>query len=97
MRFVVWHLPPPPPINICVVDRIGFDVSGGPQARSPAQGQIRLQSPQMTTQVRVMTPLGAGVRTLTPQHRIVTVSAPITTASNTTTVRLTTVSPHHLL
>jgi hypothetical protein len=75
------------------VDRIGFDVSGGPQARSPAQGQIRLQAPQMTTQVRVMTPMGAGVRAPTLQHRIVTVSAPTTAASNTTTVRLTTVSP----
>lgn len=88
---------PSPLINKYVVDRIGFDVSGGPQARSPAQGQIRLQAPQMTTQVRVMTPMGAGVRAPTLQHRIVTVSAPITAASNTTTVRLTTVSPHQLL
>jgi hypothetical protein len=47
----------------------------------------------MTTQVRVMTPMGAGVRAPTLQHRIVTVSAPTTAASNTTTVRLTTVSP----
>ncbi|CAB3381433.1 Hypothetical predicted protein [Cloeon dipterum] len=94
-ELVIDGIRPPPMTVVYQLPQGGLVMPTTLQARAPTQGgqQIRLQAAQsqLATQVRVMTPLGAGVRAPTLQHRIVTVSAP-QAASNTTTttVRLTT-------
>ncbi|CAB3381431.1 Hypothetical predicted protein [Cloeon dipterum] len=79
-ELVIDGIRPPPMTVVYQLPQGGLVMPTTLQARAPTQGgqQIRLQAAQsqLATQVRVMTPLGAGVRAPTLQHRIVTPTRP---------------------